>query len=56
MQIIDALIPLVVLIAMGYVLKRYRFLTVEFWQGAERLNYWILFPVLLFSSLSHRSF
>ncbi len=26
MQIIDALIPLVVLIAMGYVLKRYRFL------------------------------
>ena len=52
MQIIDALIPLVVLIAMGYVLKRYRFLTVEFWQGAERLNYWILFPVLLFSSLA----
>ena len=31
MQIIDALIPLVVLIAMGYVLKRYRFLTVELW-------------------------
>ncbi|NEU32801.1 AEC family transporter, partial [bacterium LRH843] len=52
MQIIDALIPLVILIAMGYVLKRYRFLTVEFWQGAERLNYWILFPVLLFSSLA----
>ncbi len=52
MQIIDALIPLVVLIAMGYVLKRYRFLTMEFWQGAERLNYWILFPVLLFSSLA----
>lgn len=52
MQIIDALIPLIVLIAMGYVLKRYCFLTVEFWQGAERLNYWILFPVLLFSSLA----
>lgn len=52
MQIIDALVPLVVLIAMGYVLKRYRFLTMEFWQGAERLNYWVLFPVLLFSSLA----
>jgi malonate transporter and related proteins len=51
MQVIIALFPLIVLITMGYVLKRSQFLQPEFWRGAEQLNYFILFPILLFIHL-----
>lgn len=47
-----ALLPLISLIALGYVLQRSYFLSAEFWRGAERLNYFVLFPVLLFSNLA----
>ena len=33
-------------------MKRRQFLTEEFWRGAERLNYFVLFPALLFSNLA----
>src|SRR5690606_32876711 len=33
--------------------KRTQFLTDEFWRGAEKLNYLILFPVLLFNNLAY---
>lgn len=52
MNILVALFPLVVLIAMGYFLKRSEFVSAEFWRGTERLNYFILFPILLFSNLA----
>lgn len=48
-----ALFPLIILIAMGYIFKRIQFLTEEFWRGAEKLNYLILFPVLLFNNLAY---
>lgn len=51
MHIVIALFPLIVLIAMGYVLKHKQFLQPEFWRGAEQLNYFILFPILLFIHL-----
>ncbi|KKW69035.1 transporter [Lampropedia cohaerens] len=44
--------PLFALIVLGYVLRRIDFPGDAFWSGAERLNYYILFPALLFSSLS----
>lgn len=47
-----SLFPLVALIASGYLFKKYRFFSDEFWAGAEKLNYYILFPALLFSTLS----
>ena len=47
------LFPLIILIAMGYAFKRVQFLTDEFWRGAEKLNYLILFPVLLFNNLAY---
>lgn len=47
-----ALLPLISLIALGYLMKRRQFLTEEFWRGAERLNYFVLFPALLFSNLA----
>jgi predicted permease len=49
---IMALFPLVFLIGMGYVFKRTGFLQEAFWANSEKLNYFILFPALLFSNLS----
>lgn len=48
----DALIPLALLIALGYLLNRARFLPESFWPGLDRLNYWVLFPALIFVSLA----
>ena len=53
MNVVIALFPLIILIAMGYIFKRTQFLTDEFWPSAEKLNYLILFPVLLFNNLAY---
>ncbi|WP_349572293.1 AEC family transporter [Azotobacter salinestris] len=47
-----ALWPLFALIVGGYLLRRRNFLGEGFWPGAERLNYFVLFPALLFHSLA----
>ena len=47
-----ALWPLFALIVAGYYLRRREFPSEAFWPGAERLNYFVLFPALLFSSLA----
>lgn len=47
-----ALWPLFALILGGYVLRRNGFPNEGFWPGAERLNYFVLFPALLFRSLA----
>ena len=44
--------PLFALIVGGYLLRRHDFPGGAFWPAAERLNYFILFPALLFSSLA----
>ncbi len=44
--------PLFALIVGGYWLRRRGFPSEAFWPGAERLNYFILFPALLASSLA----
>jgi len=44
--------PLFALIVAGYYLRRRGFPNDAFWPGAERLNYFILFPALLASSLA----
>src|SRR5688572_27060095 len=46
-----SLLPVFGLIALGAVLGRTRLLTAEGWHGLERLNYWVLFPALLFGSI-----
>jgi predicted permease len=48
----DALIPLTLSIALGFVLKRTGFLPDPFWAGLDRLNYWVLFPALIFVTLA----
>jgi predicted permease len=47
-----ALWPLFALIVAGYLLRRSDFPGEAFWPGAERLNYFVLFPALLLSSLA----
>ena len=44
--------PLFALICLGFVMARAGFPSPGFWPAAERLNYFILFPALLFSSLA----
>lgn len=51
-ELLLALWPLFALIVAGYYLRRWAFPSEAFWPGAERLNYYMLFPALLFSSLA----
>lgn len=51
-----ALWPIFALIVSGFVLQRVRFFGAEFWSGAERINYFFLFPALLISSLTQAPF
>lgn len=44
--------PIFALIVAGYGLRRMDFPGGDFWAGAERLNYFVLFPALLFGSLA----
>lgn len=51
-----ALVPISVLIALGFGLKRIGFLPDAAWSGMEKLTYFVLFPVLLVSTLGGQSF
>jgi len=50
-----ALVPIMVLISVGYGLKRARFLAEEIWSGIEKLTYFVLFPALLIRTLGNQS-
>ncbi len=49
---LNALVPVFALILLGGGLRYLEFPGVEFWRGAERLTYYLLFPALLFLKLS----
>lgn len=49
------LIPIMVLILIGYGLKRARFLTEDTWSGIEKLAYFVLFPALLIHTLGKQT-
>lgn len=51
-DVILALLPIVLLITLGIVLRRLRFLSDGFWPQAERLSYYVLVPCLFFHSLA----
>lgn len=50
--VVLALLPVVLLIALGMGLRRSRFLDEAFWPGAERLAYFVLLPCLFFLGLA----
>jgi len=51
MNILDILIPLYLLITLGYILNKYQFPNQDFWPGIERMTYYVLFPTLIFVAL-----
>lgn len=51
-ELLGALGPVFALIGVGFGLRRYGFPGEDFWSGAERLTYFVLFPALLISRLS----
>ena len=51
---ITALTPILVIILVGYGLKRAKFLPEETWSGMEKLTYYILFPALLIRTLGNQ--
>ena len=55
MALIQALLPVFSLILMGLLAVRLRFPGADFWPGAERLIYYLLFPSLLFTNLAQAS-
>ena len=51
MSLLDILIPLYLLISLGYLFNKYQFPNPEFWSGIERMTYYVLFPTLIFVAL-----
>ena len=50
--ILSAIAPVFVIIMVGMLLGRLGFPGPDFWRGADRLCYWVLFPCLLFAKIS----
>ncbi|MBQ1286341.1 MAG: AEC family transporter, partial [Lachnospiraceae bacterium] len=53
---LNATIPLFVMIALGYFLKRVNILTDGFLAAANKFNFTITLPVLLFTDLASKNF
>lgn len=53
MFVIQTIIPIFLLILLGVSMRRWFGLREDFWPQLDRLIYYIFFPALLFSSLSH---
>lgn len=51
-SIVDTLLPLYLLISLGYLLHRQGFPGGNFWEGLEKIVYFVMFPALLFSNLA----
>ncbi len=49
---INAIFPIFLLIVIGFAMRHYRFFSDEFWNDAEKLVYYVLFPALLISKMS----
>ena len=50
-----AIAPILILILVGYGLKRIKFLSEESWSGMEKLTYFILLPALLIRTLGNQT-
>lgn len=50
--VLTALAPIFMLIFFGLMLRRHALIAEEFWLPCERLNYFCLFPALMFSQIS----
>ena len=51
-SVLDTLLPLYLIISLGYLFRQRDFPSLNFWDGVEKLVYFILFPALIFSNLA----
>ena len=51
-DVLNAVLPVFMLILLGYGLKHYAFITKSGWEGLERLTYYVFLPALLFHSFA----
>ena len=49
------LLPIILLICLGFVLKRASFVPDEFWRGTDKMIYYVFFPALLIYKISSMS-
>ena len=56
MDVINALVPVFALIALGAVLHRTRFIDEQSWRSVERVTYYVLFPCFLFNAIAVADF
>jgi malonate transporter len=54
--IFESILPIFLLVILGVVLKRTRLINESFWSGLEQFGYFVLFPALLFQTLSTTDF
>jgi malonate transporter len=54
--VLSSLLPVFMLIALGYILRHTLMPVQEEWMGLERLSYYVLFPALLIYTLSRADF
>jgi predicted permease len=52
---IIALVPVLVLILIGYCLKRISFIGDDVWAGIEKLTYYVMFPALLIQNIGRQN-
>lgn len=56
LPIFESLLPVFLLIALGFLLKRISLIADDHWAGMERIGFYVLFPALLISILSRTDF
>ncbi|MDH4413654.1 MAG: AEC family transporter [Rhizobium sp.] len=54
--IFESILPIFLLVILGVALKRTRLINDTFWSGLEQFGYFVLFPALLFQTLSSTDF
>ena len=52
MNVVNALIPVFALIALGTALHRAHFIDEQSWRSVERVTYYVLFPCFLFNAIA----
>ncbi|MGC2165874.1 MAG: AEC family transporter [Gallionella sp.] len=53
MAVVQVIVPIFLLILLGASMRRWFGLSLEFWPQLDKLIYYVFFPALLFSTLSH---
>ncbi|GEO86419.1 MULTISPECIES: AEC family transporter [Alphaproteobacteria] len=56
LPILESILPIFLLVLLGVLLKRWPLINENLWGGLEQLGYYVLFPALLFETLSRADF